>query len=395
MNVLFLMIRYSDAEKSPNLYTDLAVEFRERGHAVYVATVLEKRKREDAAGLSENAGIIVLRVRCGNLFNVGFITKGITTVMLPYHFRRAIRKHFPDVRFDLVITPTPPITFLDVVRDIKRRHGASVYLILRDIFPQNARDLGLIGNPLLFRHFREQEKRLYAAVDHIGCMSPGNVSYLLSHNDVNHGKVELLPNWRRIRTPAKALNGNYREMDGRFVVVFGGVTGIAQELENLLDLAGEYRGRDDILFAIFGDGNRRAALMKLAAERNLGNVRFYGSVPPDEFAAVVRRADAGLVNLDRRFTIPNFPSKTLDYFEAGIPVLAAVDGHTDYGQFLDETNSGLWSVSGDLPSYRSNFERLLSDPALRKRLGANGRTCLEEKLTVDKAYETIVRHYQA
>ena len=53
-------------------------------------------------------------------------------------------------RFDLVIYPTPPITFAPLVAKLKRQHDCGTYLILRDIFPQNARDLGMIRDPLTF-----------------------------------------------------------------------------------------------------------------------------------------------------------------------------------------------------------------------------------------------------
>ncbi|MGB6681858.1 MAG: glycosyltransferase WbuB, partial [Candidatus Bathyarchaeia archaeon] len=112
-----------------------------------------------------------------------------------------------------------------------------------------------------------------------------------------------------------------------------------------------------------------------------------------EFKNLVHQCDIGLVNLNGKFTIPNFPSKALDYFEAQIPVLAAIDQNTDYGQFLDETKAGLWSITGDLDAYCRNFEQLLNNKALRKELGQNGRLYLERNLNVQKTYATIMKHF--
>jgi glycosyltransferase involved in cell wall biosynthesis len=313
MNVLFLMIAFPDIERNPNLYTDLAVEFKINGHNVFVATVLEKKTREETS-CHEESGIKVLRVRCGDLFNVGFIKKGITTLKLPYRFIRAIKKYFKNVPFDLVIYPTPPITFNRVVKYVKMRHRCPAYLILRDIFPQNARDMGLIKNPVLFQYFRKVEKDLYDISDFIGCMSKRNIEYVLEHNRIPEGKCELLPNWKKVRDTDLSPDLDYKTkygLDNKTVAIFGGEIGIAQELEFLLELAKEYRDREDAVFLIIGEGNRKEKLEEIIARENLTNVIIRGRIDSQEFKKLVHQCDVGLVNLNRNFTIPNFPPKRL------------------------------------------------------------------------------------
>ena len=70
------------------------------------------------------------------------------------------------------------------------------YLLLKDIFPQNAVDLGMFSKGgLLYRMFRKKEERLYQLSDYIGCMSPANVDYILRHNrEVDIHRVEVCPN---------------------------------------------------------------------------------------------------------------------------------------------------------------------------------------------------------
>jgi aspartate 1-decarboxylase len=54
--------------------------------------------------------------------------------------------------------------------------------MLKDIFPQNAVDLGMIKTTgiksLLYKYFRRKEKGLYFISDRIGCMSQANVDYV-------------------------------------------------------------------------------------------------------------------------------------------------------------------------------------------------------------------------
>ena len=90
---------------------------------------------------------------------------------------RAIKKYLSDVKIDLVLYPTPPITFANTIAYIKKRDGAYAYLMLKDIFPAGAVDLGALKKTglkgVIYRYFRKKEKYLYRISDKIGCMSRG------------------------------------------------------------------------------------------------------------------------------------------------------------------------------------------------------------------------------
>ena len=131
MNVLFLTISYPRLPENPNMYGDLALEFLKRGHAIRVVTVREGKTGHDTR-LEEEAGIPVLRVKCGDMFGVGFVRKGLSTLAMPGHMIRAIERHLGGVRFDLIICTTPHITFERVLRYLKDRDACPAYLILRD-----------------------------------------------------------------------------------------------------------------------------------------------------------------------------------------------------------------------------------------------------------------------
>lgn len=393
MNVLFLTISYPNVYDDQNMYTDLTQEFRRQGHKVRVATLLEAREG-GRTHLNTERGIEVLRVRSGNFFKVSPIEKGLTMMRLSRDFMNAILEYFSSDSIDLVIYPTPPITFGPVVKRLKRHFGCRTYLILRDIFPQNAYDLELMRNPVLFGYFRRMERALYDLSDHIGCMSEGNIKYVETHNAVDNGKLHILYNWKReeitdFGCPATVIDSE------PVTAVFGGNLGMAQELDFLMDLIRLYRSRTDVRFLLVGDGTERERLEDTIQEEWLDNVELLRRIPRSEYGKVLLDSDIGIVTLDRRFTIPNFPSKTLSYFEAGLPVVAATDQHTDFGQFLSDIGAGLWSITGDLESFHNNFERLVSDSVLRREMGSRGRQFFVDNLTVETAYQTITDKVEA
>lgn len=397
MNVLFLMISFPDINKDSNLYSDLAEEFRKNGHNIYVATLLEK-KYSQKTYLEKVKELNILRVRAGDWFNTNsLLVKGITTLTIANYFKKDIKKYFNKIKFDLVIYPTPPITFAPVVKYIKQRDKCASYLILRDIFPQNVRDLGLLNSSLLYNYFRRKEKQLYDVSDYIGCMSEGNIEYVLEHNDIDENKLEILYNWGKVFYNSEVIAVDYKKkygLENKFVAVFGGNIGLPQELEFLLELAKEYKNRSDVVFFIIGKGAQKEKIVNLIDYHKLSNVVIKDYMPRDEYRNLLKQCDSGLINLNRTFTIPNMPCKIVDYFNASIPILASTDKNTDLKQFLQDANAGLWSETGDLKTYKSNFDKLFNDKKLREELGENGRKFLEENLNVEKAYQNIMKHFE-
>lgn len=200
MNVIFLTLAGIEDIESRGIYTDLMRKFRNEGHNVYIVAPRERRK-EKPTELEEQNGVKILHVRTLNITtSANIMEKGVGTLLIENQYKNAIKKYFGSVNFDLITYSTPPITFPNVVRYLKKNNPkAKSYLQLKDIFPQNAVDIGLMSTTglkgVLYRFFRRKEKKPYALSDYIGCMSPANVDYVLKHNpEVIPSRVEVAPN---------------------------------------------------------------------------------------------------------------------------------------------------------------------------------------------------------
>jgi len=388
MKVLFLFISYPDVAVNTNMYTDLTGEFFKNGHEVFVAAPGIRSTK-----IIDEGGINVLRIRTFPLFNTSIIKKGIANLLLPYQYKRAINNHFGSYNFDLIITPTPPITFIETTVFLKKKTKAKIYLILRDIFPQNAKDLGLIKNSFIFNYFRMKEKKLYQISDSIGCMSPKNIEYVKAHNpEINSDKLHLLPNWMKVNDSGEKrldIKSKY-DLKDKFIAIFGGNFGVPQKIEFLIEVAAKLVDNRDILFLLAGDGTELKRIKKLILDKDLRNVRLIDQLPRNEYLELAKACDVGLVNLSNKFTIPNIPSRTLSYWSLKLPVLAAVDANTDFGELLDKCEGGLWSLTGDHEAYIKNLLSLYNNPEIRRKIGVNGYNYLLKELNSEKAYKTIL-----
>ncbi len=198
MNILFLTLLDFSSIQERGIYTDLIREFVRENHNVYVISPVEKRKKE-VTHMIKKDDCYILKLQIGNMQKTNMIEKGISTLTIESKFRNAINKYFNDVKFDLVMYSTPPITLQKAVEYVKKRDKSKTYLLLKDIFPQNAIDIGLLKDrglkKYIYRYFKNKERKLYEISDFIGCMSQANVDFILKNNEeISADKVEICPN---------------------------------------------------------------------------------------------------------------------------------------------------------------------------------------------------------
>jgi len=398
MNVLFISISPLPHISAHSISLDLIHELVRNGHKVYAVCANERRNNMPTF-LSEEDGCTVLRVKTGNNKKANLIEKGLTTVLLPHLYISAIKEYFSDITFDLVLYPTPPITQYKTVKYIKRRDGARSYLLLKDIFPQNAVDIGMMRKTgvkgLLYRYFRKAEKRLYAISDRIGCMSQANVAYLLAQNpDIDPAKVEICPNSIEIQdmTISPEERCEIREKYGipqdKKVFVYGGNLGRPQGIPFIIECLKAQQNNKDAYFLIVGDGTEYGKLEAYFHEAQPANMKLMKRLPKEDYDRMVAACDVGMIFLDHRFTIPNFPSRLLGYMQAGLPVLACTDPNTDIGQVISAGGFGWWCESNDTAAFCDAVElALASDPRQMKQ---QELAYLHDHYTVEKACRTIL-----
>ena len=400
MNILFLSIGMLNHIDDKGIYTDLLREFRDHGHNVYVVCARERRLNLPTEFVNEK-GVNFLRVKIGNITKTNIIEKGISTIRIESLFLKQIKKYLSAIKFDLVIYSTPPITFEKVIRYIKNRDNAKSYLLLKDIFPQNAVDLNMFSKKSIFYwYFRNKEKKLYQISDYIGCMSQANVDFILQNNpEISPEKVEVCPNsiepieMDKDEKEIQEIRRKYNIPLDKIVFIYGGNLGKPQGIDFIIECLRANKSNDQIYFVIVGSGTEFNKLKSFLDTESPNNVKLLNQLPKDDYEKLANSCDVGLIFLDRRFTIPNFPSRLLSYMQASMPVLAATDINTDIGKVIEEGKFGLWCESRYVNDFNEKLNQLCNDD-LRKQMGANARKYLEENYTVKHSYEIIMKHFK-
>ncbi|MEX0995991.1 MAG: glycosyltransferase family 4 protein [Flavobacteriaceae bacterium] len=395
MNVLFLTLVRIDSLEERGIYQDLLRKFSKEGHRVFVVTPLERREKRPTQ-LQKQKLASILQVKTFNIKKTNVVEKGLGTLAIEHQYLRAIKKYLPSIKFDLVLYSTPPITFTKVIEYIKKRDGARSYLLLKDIFPQNAVDMKMLKKgSLLHRMFEKKEKKLYAISDTIGCMSPANVQFVVNHNpEIPKSKVEENPNTIEpffidySKKERDEIRTKYQIPVDKTVLVYGGNFGKPQGLDFLLETIQASKS-NKLFFLLVGDGTAYPRIKSWFDANAPANAKLIKRLPKADYDRLLAACDIGLIFLHKDFLIPNFPSRLLSYLEMKKPVLAATDPNTDVGDIVEEAACGFKVMAGDIEGMQKTLNRF-EDDALIQQMQENAWKLLVENYTVERSYKLIL-----
>lgn len=374
MNILFLtLVNFQDINKR-GLTQDLMRELVKSGHHVYVVAPNE-RKYPKEIECTTQSNFTLIKFRSLNIVKTNIVEKGISTCIIPYLFEKAIKKYCSEVDFDIILYQTPPVTIAKTVSKLKKRFNAKTYLMLKDIFPQNACDLGMFDKKsLLYKYFRKQEIKLYNSADYIGCMSNANIKYLIENNPylqekVKNNQIELCPNSISIAQTIEIEEARKQQIIEKYLVdrekivfMYGGNVGKPQDAKFIAECI-KNCDNEMFQFIICGSGAEYSILENaLLKEMQSGRVVLTGYLEKEEYDSLLKVCDVGLVFLNHNFTIPNFPSRILPYMENFMPIVAATDKVTDIKDMIVENNMGYWCESAN----SAEFSKLLSNYIIKK-----------------------------
>lgn len=369
---------------------DLSQEFLRQGHTVTV--FLPSSEQSEPWSIQKINGVQVLRLKAPRTKDIGYVRRTLAELIMPFAMLRNLRKSpLANEEWGGVIWYAPSIFHGPLANALKKRNRCKGYLIIRDIFPEWAVDMGLMRRGLPYHFFKAIARYQYSVADVIGVQTPGNQGYFFRWQNHTGRKLEVLPNWLDQAKPARCpIRINETAFAGRKVFVYAGNMGVAQGMDILLDLAEKLNHRTDVGFLFVGRGSEAPRLNKIAKDRKLDNVLFYDEIHPDEIPDLYAQCCVGIVALDPRHKSHNIPGKFLTYMQSGLPVLANVNADNDLAEIIRRDKVGQVCESNDVDELILLIEKLLlqinsEDVELKDRC----RELFQRDFAVEKAVRQI------
>ncbi|MBM4006020.1 MAG: glycosyltransferase family 4 protein [Planctomycetes bacterium] len=373
---------------------DLVREFVEQGHEPTV--IVPNAALEEPWRIERDGNITVLRVRTPRTKDIDYIRRTINEMRLPHVLLRALRQSgLGREGWDGVVWYSPTIFLGPIVKVLRRESRCRSYLILRDIFPEWAVDMGLMRRGLAYRFFKWIERGQYAVADTIGVQTPANMPYLEGWARRTGRRLEVLQNWLRPATNEGCrIDLSQTALVGRKVFVYAGNMGVAQGMDDFVELAERLRAREDVGFLFVGRGSDAARFAAMVESKRLDNVLFHDEIEPKEIPGLLAQCHVGIVALDVRHKSHNIPGKFLTYMQAGIPVLARINPGNDLERLINDERVGRVCTGGDADMLCRLAEDLLSNPAEMEAVRARGRDLSDRLFSSTAAVRQIVKALQ-
>ena len=256
-------------------------------------------------------------------------------------------------------------------------------------------------NGLIHQYFRRKEKKLYKLSDFIGCMSPANLQYILKHNpEIDYKRVEVNPNsiepvsFKFEEDKIIAIRQQFGVPVDTVLFVYGGNIGKPQGIDFLLDILTSNKNSKAVCFLIIGAGTEFLKMERWFSDNKPSNALLLNGLPKNDYDELLGACDVGMIFLDKRFSIPNFPSRLLSYQEFKMPVLAATDKNTDVGKVITDNGFGYWVESGELEAFNEAITKLQQSKQHRIIMGEKGNRFLKANYIADISYSIIMNHFK-
>jgi len=369
---------------------DLSREFARQGLSLCV--LLPAPDQQEPWTLEDLDGAQVLRLKAPRTKDIGYVRRTLAELAMPFAMLQNLRKSpLAKERWDGVVWYAPSIFHGPLVSALKKSSNAKSYLIIRDIFPEWAVDMGLMGRGLPYRFFDAVARYQYSVADVIGVQTPGNQRYFDRWSEQPGRELEVLQNW--LDKPAQSrcsIRVGETVLAGRKVFVYAGNMGVAQGMDILLDLAERLRSRPDVGILFVGRGSDSARLRAAAQSRQLDNVVFFDEIDPDEIPNLYAQCDAGIVALDPRHKSHNIPGKFLTYMQSGLPVLANINAGNDLAQMIRDERVGQVCEANQVDELLLLTEKLLDQIQTDSGLSARCTALFEREFAVESTVKQIV-----
>jgi colanic acid biosynthesis glycosyl transferase WcaI len=257
---------------------------------------------------------------------------------------------------------------------------------LQDIWPESAKVCGLLREGIVLRGLRQVEEFLYRRCTALTVIAPGFRDYLVRHG-VEPSRVHVVHNG----VDPGLFNGDGPDdefvsrygLEGKFIVLYFGNVGLAQNLETLLRAAEVLQDDDAFRFVILGDGVDKSRLMKLAASRGLRNCQFVDTQPRERLPGIVAAAHVLVVMLrPAELFEMTIPSKLYECLAAGKPIVCAVAG--DAAEIVRNAGAGVTVTPGDVAGVVRAIQTIRADYPMFARETFRAREYVKQHYSKDQ-----------
>lgn len=391
----------------------LAKKLVEEGHQVFVICLNDKRTdcglknkflNKQRRGIVDGINIIQLDINYSN--SIDFFKRSFKFIKFSF---KGIRLAFK-INPNLIIASSTPLTVAIPGIILRYLKGTTFIFEVRDLWPKLPIAMGVIKNKIIINTLKLLEIIAYKSSDSIIALAPGIIKGI-EEKKIKKSKIHLIPNIADLdlfnpktkildKNPKLLKKYNSSIKKANLIAAFTGAHGLANGLENLLEVAKELKRmkRDDIKIIFIGEGALKNKLINEVKLFKLNNCIFIDSISKKELAEILQESvHLGLMVLKN---IPDFyngtsPNKFFDYLACGLPVINNYPGWLS--ELIIKNELGFAIPPGDNKLFATKLIAIADNKNILLKMSENCRSCAEifnKNSLINKFYSIIRTTYE-
>lgn len=284
-------------------------------------------------------------------------------------------------RYDLVYATSPPLFVGAAGMAVATMRRIPFVFEVRDLWPESAVALGELTSHKAIAAAERLERLLYKRAARIVAVTEG-IRDRLHQKGISRDKVALIPNGANTdlftyQPEAGRALASELGLTGKFIALYAGIHGVAQELETVLQAAYLLRDNREIEFVFVGEGPRKAALVEMSRGLSQENVHFLPEVPSERMPAFLSATSCAIVPLrDAPLFQGALPSKMFEAWACSRPVVLSVAGEA--ARVLSQADGGVAVRPEDPADMARAITYLQAHPNEAEDMGRRGRAFVEQ-----------------
>jgi len=311
---------------------------------------------------------------------------------LSYMFAAIVAGLLLPGKFDVVFANSPPLFVAAAGWIISVIRRVPFVMEVQDLWPESAVVMGELNNPRYIRWAEWVEERCYQRAVRVVAVTQGIYDRLAARG-VPESKIVLVSNGSNtdIFQPNPAGGNRLRDELGfrnKFVVLYGGIFGLAQGLEIVIEAAELLREYPEVQLIFVGEGPKKDELQALKETYKLPNLLILPGQALEDMPAYLSMADIALAPLRKLdLFLGARPTKIFDAWACQTPTLINIDGEAR--QVLEEVGAGIFVEPEDPQALANAVLKLKDQPDKLAQMGLAGYQVAQKKYSLQAAAKEI------
>lgn len=405
MNIMFLTQYFPPEVGAPqNRIFEFAKRLKNNGHDITVLTAMPNYPKGEIYDgykgkkflVEDMEGIRVIRTSIYATKDTGFVKRLLN--YFSFTFSSVIQgPKGIDKSIDVIIVESPPLFLGWSGYRLARKLKAKYVFNISDLWPESAIKLGVLNNKLMIKMSVWLEEFSYRKADIVTGQTKGIVENISKRGFKD--KTYLVTNgvdlslFGKDKANLEFIKEN--GLEGKFLVGYAGIHGLAQGLETIIKAASVLKEHEGIKFVFVGDGPEKQKLINMTKELKLENVAFLPVHPKKNMPGIVASFSCAVVPLKKLDLFKGaLPSKMFETLASNVPIVLSVEGEAQ--QLIEEAKAGICVEPENEKEIAEAVLKLYQNPELKEEMGVNGRMYIEEyfdRAKITRRFEEILRSH--